>query len=434
MGQLLLIAFRSILQHRVRSGVLVAAIGVVTLLFITLTGVYSGMRETLLTSATTLMSGHVNVSGFYKVTQGQSAPVVTEYKKVMETVRTALGDELDYQTQRGRGWAKLTSDSGSMQVGIGGIDVDQEPGFRKVIIVKSGDLDGLRRPDTVLLFEEQAKKLEVKVGDKLTYVAQTPRGSNNTMDVTVCAIAQNVGMLSSWNTYVSDKALRQLYSLNDQTTGAVQVYLKEIEQVPQVQKKLREAFAREGYGVMDANPVPFWMKFDGANRESWTGQKLDITTWEDETAFVKWFLMLFSAASLVVIFILLVIIGVGIMNVMWISIRERTREIGTLRAIGMQWPRVLLMFVIEGFLLGLFGTVFGAGLGLLTAAGLNAAHINLPPGAQLVLLSEHLVVTPTRFWVGAAIVFIGGVITLVSIIPSTLAARLKPITAMQHNG
>lgn len=432
MGQLFMIAFRSLLQHRVRSGVLLAAVSVVTLLFITLTGIYTGMREHLLVSATTLMSGHVNVGGFYKVTAGQSAPVVTEYKKAMEVVRKELGDELDYQTQRGRGWAKLTSDSGSMQVGIGGIDIENEPGFKRVIIVKSGNLDDLKRPDTVLLFEEQAKKLEVKVGDKLTYIAQTPRGSNNTMDVTVAAIAQNVGMLSSWNTYVSDKALRQLYSINDQTTGAVQVYLKDIDKVPEAQKKLREAFAREGWAVMDNNPVPFWMKFDTANRESWTGQKLDITTWEDETAFVKWFMYLFSFASLIVIAILLVIIGVGIMNVMWISIKERTREIGTLRAIGMQRPSVLAMFVIEGFLLGLAGTVLGTGLGVALAAALNAAHIALPPGAQLVLLSENLVVMPTQAWALGAIVAIGGVITLVSIIPSMLAARLKPITAMQH--
>ena len=326
-----------------------------------------------------------------------------------------------------------------MQAGIGGIDIDHEPGFRKVLVLKSGNLDGLRETNSVLLFEDQAKKLEVKVGDKLTFVAQTPRGSNNTMDVTVVAIAQNVGILSQWNTYVSDKALRQLYSINEQTTGALQVYLKNFDpqdgdRIPNIEKRLRASLEKAGYSMLDPNPVPFWLKFDSANRENWTGQKLDLTSWEDETAFVKWFMMLFSAASVVVIFIALIIIGVGIMNVMWISIRERTREIGTLRAIGMQQPSVLLMFVIEGFLLGLFGTVVGSGLGLLLASGLNAAHITLPSGAQLMFLSQYLVVTPSAQWVERAILFISGVITVVSIGPSILAARLKPITAMSHIG
>jgi len=272
------------------------------------------------------------------------------------------------------------------------------------------------------------------VGDKLTYIAQTPRGSQNTMDVTVAAIAQNVGMLSGWNTYVSDKALRQLYSINDQTTGAVQVYLKNLEDVPAVQKKLREAFAREGWAVMDNNPTPFWMKFDTANRESWTGQKLDITTWEDEAAFVKWSAMLFSMASLIVIAILLVIIGVGIMNVMWISIRERTREIGTLRAVGMQRTRVLMMFLVEGFLLGVFGTVLGVAVGLGSAGLINTVHIGLPQAWQMVLLADHLFILPTVGWCVFAVLFTTAAITSISLIPSYLASRLKPVTAMSHIG
>src|SRR3954471_21019950 len=130
MTQLILIAFRSLLQQRVRSSVLGGAIAVVTAMLILLTGVYTGMRETLLLSATTLMSGHVNVGGFYKVTAGQAGPFVTDYKKVIEIVKREV-PELDYVTHRGRGWAKLVSDSGSMQVGIGGIDVALEPGFVK---------------------------------------------------------------------------------------------------------------------------------------------------------------------------------------------------------------------------------------------------------------------------------------------------------------
>jgi putative ABC transport system permease protein len=433
MGQLFLIAFRSLLQHRTRSAVLGSAIAVVTAMLVGLTGVYTGMRDTLLLSATTLMSGHVNVGGFYKVTAGQSVPVVTGYQKVISVVKKEV-PEIDYVTQRGRGWAKLVSDSGSMQVGIGGIDIAQEPGFLKVVVVKSGNIDDLKKPDSLMIFEEQAKKLEVKVGDRLTISAPTFKGTNNTIDVTLVAIAQNVGMLSSWNVFVNDGGLRQLYALNTDTTGAVLIYLKDLKAVPVVQDRLRKALAREGWAMMDPNPQAFWQKFDSVNRENWTGQKLDVTNWEDETAFVKWFVTLFSIASVTVIFVLVVIIGVGMMNVMWISIRERTREIGTLRAIGMQRARVLVMFVTEAFLLGFLGTVAGVALGLALAVGLTQANIRMSTGAQLVLMTDHLVVTPTLFWGVFAITFITVVITLISIIPSFLAARLKPVTAMSHIG
>ena len=105
------------------------------------------------------------------------------------------------------------------------------------------------------------------------------------------------------------------------------------------------------------------------------------------------------------------------MIVMWISIRERAQEIGTLRAIGMQQTSVLLMF-----------------FGVLLSLGLNAAHVPLPVGVQFVLLSDKLVVLPTAQWVVATVLFITLVVTVISIIPSFIAARLKPVTAMQHAG
>lgn len=428
-----LIAFRSLLQHRLRSLLLGAAIAGVTALLVTVTGMYVGIRSTLLVSATTLMSGHVNVSGFYKASASQSAPVVTGYKNVRKVIEAEV-PELDYIVQRGRGWAKLVSDRGSAQVGIGGIDITNEPGFRKVVTIKSGNIDDLSKPDAVLLFEDQAKKLEVKVGDVLTIAAPTFRGTTNTIDVTLVAIAANIGMLSSWNIFVNDQGLRKLYQLNDETTGALHLYLKDIEQVKPVQERLRVALGRAGFELMDPDPRPFWMKFDAVNRENWTGQKLDVTNWEDETSFVQWIVTALTVMATMVIALLIAIIGVGIMNVMWISIRERTREIGTLRAVGMQRTSVLAMFVAEGFLLGLIGTVSGGVLGLLLSWGLTAANISLPKSWQIVFFSERLVVSPTASWVLFSVGFITIAITAISIIPSFLAARLKPITAMGHVG
>ena len=428
-----LISFRSLLQHRLRSGLLGAAIALVTAGLLMVTGISVGINDTLLTSATTLMSGHVNVGGFYKATASQSAPVVTAFAKVEDIVKREF-PEVDYVAQRGRGWAKLVSDTGSMQAGIGGVNIANEPGMRRVIVVKEGSIDDLSKPDAILLFEEQADKLSAKVGDRLTIAAPTFRGTNNTVDVTVVAVAKSVGMLSSFNVFINEQQLRKLYQLNDETTGALLVYLKDIRQVKVVQERMREVLKQDGYTMMEADPRAFWMKFDAVNHESWTGQRLDITTWEDETSFVKWIVTILSFFATVVILILVVIIAVGIMMVVWISIRERTREIGTLRAVGMQRRSVLAMFVTEGFLLGLVGTVAGTVLGLLLTLALNAANIQLPKSWQFVFMSERLIITPTAFWLAFGVIFITAIITAISVIPSFLAARLKPISAMSHVG
>ena len=92
---------------------------------------------------------------------------------------------------------------------------------------------------------------------------------------------------------------------------------------------------------------PFWMKFDGVKREDWTGQRIDVTSWEDEISFLSWTIKSFDAISNILVMVLLIIVVVGIMNALWMAIRERTGEIGTLRAIGMTRWKVLWMFNLE---------------------------------------------------------------------------------------
>ncbi|MDY7225548.1 ABC transporter permease [Hyalangium rubrum] len=433
MSQILLIAFRNLLAHRRRTLLLGGAIAGVTAVLIILMGVTNGMKSTMLESATTLMSGHVNVGGFYKVTAGQAAPVVTGYPKLIEFIKKEV-PELDYVSQRGRGWAKLVSDTGSMQVGVGGIDVESETGFRNVIQVRSGKLDDLKEPGTILIFEEQARKLDVRVGDVLTLSSPTMRGTNNTLDVRVVAIAANVGMMSSFNTFVPSKSLRDLYQLKDDTTGAVYLYLKDMQTIPAVQQRLREKLPAAGYTLMDNDPRAFWMKFEVVNREGWTGQKLDITNWEDEISFVRWVVQALGFITGFLTFVLLVIIAVGIMNTLWIAIRERTREIGTLRAIGMQRRRVLVMFMTEALMLSLTATLTGAATATALCLLVNAQQVKAPEVVQVMLLTEHwfLKVEPGSVVFAVALITVCAMI--VSIIPSFLAARMKPVTAMHHIG
>ncbi len=433
MGQLFLIALRNLTQHRKRTLLLGGAIAGVTALLTLMLCLSAGIHSIMLESATTLQTGHINVAGFFKITAGQSAPVITQYRRLRQIVEKTLPD-LDFVAPRGRGWAKLVSPKKALQVAIGGLDIKNEPSFRKIVQVVSGSMDGLEQPNTILIFESQAKKLDVKVGDTLVFSTQTARGISNTLDVTVVAIAQDVGMLSSWNVFISDESVRKLSQLNDDTTGALHVYVKDMKRIPMDLELLRKAFSDEGFLLMDRVAKPFWEKLQSVSREDWTGQKLDLTTWDEEMTFLTWMVRGLDSLMIILTVVLLIIIGIGIMNSMWIAIRERTREIGTLRAIGMQRRRVQAMFVLESFLLGLAGTVTGAIMGIIGATILNALKIHVPEGAQMFLMSPtiHSTIDPLRILVG--MIIINACTTLVSLIPSTHAARLKPITAMSHIG
>lgn len=430
---ILRIALLNLWQHKRRTFFLAVAIALVTALLLVMLGITEGMRRSLVEASTTLMSGHVNVAGFFKVTSGQAAPVVTRSSAVRDVIVREV-PELTFIARRGRGMAKMVSETSSKWLGIGGINITEEQGLQRILRVKEGRLEDLAKPGALLLFEDQAADLEVRVGDALTLTAPTPRGVTNTIDVTVAVVARNMGMMSQFSSFMNEGTLRKLYQLNDETTGALQVYLPsaELDSVRAVEARLRDALARAGYQLMDEDPRAFFFKFENVQREAWVGQRLDITNWHDEVSFVAWTVDLMSALSFILAVVLLQVVGVGIMIVMWMAIRERTQEIGTLRAIGMQRRSVWWMFLIEGTALGLVSTVAGVALGLAISYSLNAATVPLPLTLQFVLLSEKLLIVPTAQWIIATTVFITSAVTVFAFVPSIIAARLRPVTAMAH--
>ncbi len=110
--------------------------------------------------------------------------------------------------------------------------------------------------------------------------------------------------------------------------------------------------------------------------------------------------------------------GIGIMNIMLVSVTERTREIGVRLAIGARAEEVLLQFLIEAVVLSLFGGIFGMVLGL-GGSYLAAMAFKLP-----------FIVSPTV--VVVALVFSAAIGVGFGYAPARKAAGLNPIDALRH--
>jgi putative ABC transport system permease protein len=110
--------------------------------------------------------------------------------------------------------------------------------------------------------------------------------------------------------------------------------------------------------------------------------------------------------------------GIGIMNIMLVSVTERTREIGTRLAIGALEKEVLMQFLVEAVVLSCFGGIIGIILGLSAAlAGANALHMPFLFNVKIVAL---------------AFVFSAAVGVMFGYFPARKAARLDPIEALRH--
>lgn len=441
----LMIAARNLRQARRRTLLLGGALAFVTVLFVVFGSLLAGATDSMIRAATTLSTGHVNVAGFYKQTVSDAAPVVVHADEVRKIAEEAAPG-VDYVLSRQRGFAKVVGDSGSVVSGLTGIDPAQEARlFKSLTLAKEsdyregggaatkGDLSKLGQPGSIVIFAGQAKKLGAQVGDQLSLMNPTLRGSQNSADVTVVAICEDIGLLSSFSTFVSTRTIVSLYQLKDDVTGAVQIYLKDIRESDHVMGKLREAFTAKGYKLMDHEANPFFMKFPGVLAEDWSGQKLDITTWEDEVSFLTKIIFGVKAFAVGVLLVLVAIIVIGIINTMWIAVRERTGEIGTLRAIGMGRERVLAMFIAEAGLLGVGAAGAGAGVGGLIAAAVNGGHFRVGTQAlRIILLSDTYTFSVTAGFLLFAVLLFTLVTVVSSLWPASRAAKLQPVTAIQQ--
>jgi ABC-type antimicrobial peptide transport system permease subunit len=129
--------------------------------------------------------------------------------------------------------------------------------------------------------------------------------------------------------------------------------------------------------------------------------------------------------------LLAIVIVVGVSNTMTIAVRERTREIGTLRAVGMQRTGILGMFFVEAVVLGLLASGAGAIVGVLVCSAVDAAAIRIDVDAmRVVLLSDTLHLVPRVIDAVVAVLTLTLVCAAAAFFPSLRAARITPVTAM----
>lgn len=208
----------------------------------------------------------------------------------------------------------------------------------------------------ILLGRRLAETLNVRPGDIINVATGTASGAFN------AASAQIVGTIRYNNItqegqigIVNIEFAQQL--LRTQGVERVIVQLKDIDQA--------EAFAREIKAKLAA-----------------AGIALDARPWQKLTAFydsIRAFWSVFAAFTTIGVFVL---VFFSVLEVLTMSFLERTREVGTIRAIGTNRSQVFRIFIMEGVILGTLGGVVGVALGTALGLWLNNAAIRwLPPGA-----------------------------------------------------
>ncbi|MDD3904879.1 MAG: FtsX-like permease family protein, partial [Sphaerochaeta sp.] len=171
--------------------------------------------------------------------------------------------------------------------------------------------------------------------------------------------------------------------------------------------------------------------FSTAEEEVWQGTRFNVGNLNDYMDAVDQIVAILNGVSLGVFFIMLLITMVGLMNTFRMIIIERTREIGTMRAIGMLKRDVSQLFLLEGLILGLRGVLFGVAAELIIGTIIRLISFTDGSRFAMILNQGHIAVpiVPSNIMMITAIIVM---ITLIAVwFPARKAARLLPSDALR---
>ena len=403
----LALAWRNLVRQKRRSLLMIAVVGFGFASF-ALAGGFIAQTFEALKEGTIRSVGHLQIVDPRAVGKAEEATLEFGIPN-SRRARTIAASDPDVQAVLPRIDFVGLATNGAKSVPFLGVGVDPGPEASATLaseLVVSGKYLSGDGGDQVVLGTGLASALGVKPGDRVTLMATTPDGSLNAVD----GIVQ--GLVDVQIKELNDRYLAGGVGLvsrllqTSETISKLVIFLKPNAPEDQAAARLKKAFEAAGFPVA----VRHWQElalFYGQVRLLYIG------------------IFGFVGAVLVVIVILSAAI------VMTMAVTERTREIGTLRALGTRPSGVLHMFLSEGVLIAVAGCVAGMVFALAVRAVLNASGIILPPPPGATHgMPIHVKLFPLAYAAGLGAMIL--TMTIASYFPARRASRIPIVDALTH--
>ena len=386
-------------------------IGVVAvLLFVSVSGSFKSMMIGQITDS---MLGHLQVHRKGYLSSIDSLPLNLNLKsKQIAEVKEILdgNDAVEAYSMRIKLGAMFSNFVETTNVRLNAVDPKKEAQTVPMLVdrIIKGKKDGLLEKGEILVPELIAKGMKVKIGDTIVLVATNKDGSVNGQPFVVRGILEGVTGPGGRDGFIHIDDARALLRIEGKEVSEIAIRLKDMDQMYEVFDELNGRL--------------------GAFKNKMDKPVFEVHTWQKLSPFFNIARMI-DLMTFFIKIMLVAIVMVSIMNVMLMAVYERINEIGTIAAMGTAPGKILALFVAEGFLLGVFGSLIGVVVSLITIAGMNAAEISFDFGRQKGLLLS-LSIAPGDVITVAAIVIV--IAVLGSLQPAWKAAKMDPITALRH--
>jgi len=421
MGRILTLASRNLLRYQRRTLLTTALIvlGIVAVMvFIAVAGSFKAMMVGQITDS---MLGHVQIHRRGYVASIENLPLnlnmsAGQAEKLGGILATT--PEVTAWSQRIKFGAGFSNYAETTNIRIVGIDPKNELAVTPLAAGRvrgaTAGADFLRQGE-ILVPSLLARGMSVKLGDTVVLIATNKDGSVNGKTFKVSGELESVTGPGGRDGYIHIEDARELLRMTTPEVSEIAIRVND----PEATERISDALAQT-LGAPKAKDEKAKKKDGGAG--------LEVHPWQRLTPFAN----IANMIDLMTLFIkvmLVSIVLISVMNVMVMAVYERIREIGTIAAIGTPPRRVLALFLAEGLILGVLGTVAGTVLSLATIYGINAAKLTFNFGQQ-----QGLPLAPS---IGATdVITICVIVVLVAVLaslqPAWKASRMDPVQALRH--
>lgn len=411
------LAFRNVFRNKVRSLITLAAIAFGCISLIIAGGFFEDtflqMREGYIHSHL----GHLQVYKKGYLEKGNASPF--DYMiEDPENIKRLIGavTHVNATTSRLMFSGLLSTGDSTISVICQGVDaqgekaistIKTEKGANTLVIIEAGE--NLSHGDMyeVVLGTGLAKAMGgAKVGDAVILVSNTVEGALNALDM------RAKGIFFTASKEFDDRALRmpiaaaQVLLRTDKVQTLV-VLLDKTENTDIVKNQLVDLFREKGLG-------------------------LEIRTWYEMADFYNKTVELYGRQFFVLKLIIAIIVVLSIFNTINMAVWERTKEIGTIMALGSKRREVMRLFLLEGLVIGIFGGVIGITIGAGMAYIISAIGIPMPPppGGTFEWMARVRIV-PELLFSSFLIALISSLLS--SLYPAYKASRLVIADALRHS-
>jgi len=355
------IALRNLSRQKRRTFLLGGAIAFGVMAATLVNGFTGGLVVNIEANVSKMVAGHIFMASLSKDANKRTIMSMDDNPGIEAAVK-ALKYPVAFTQKRISINASLVFETNSMGREVDGVDWQNDHFLLDGLKLNAGKIDDLSDPHALLLSQKQADKLGVRLGEQVFIQTQTIHGQQNFDAFLVKGIYDDGGSSVTSNAYIGLDAAAKLIDMKpgtfnlfgitlsrfsdidaatDAFIAALPANLRVLDHAKNRGKSFNDLYAAFKKDKQDAGPLTV------------------VTNVNDELAGVKGQILAVNSLALLVLVILLAVVMVGLTNTYRIIVFERSREIGTLRAMGMQRGQVQSLFVLEAVFLSLGGAVLG---------------------------------------------------------------------------